>query len=266
VGASAVTAPENAALRVVVVKLGAKDILQSLSGHVYLRCCEHAEERRGEVDPERRPHLGVHGRAHGASGVHAHSRQGRLEDDVARDERTRAQPGEPVEAGPVGDGQDHDHEKERNEKLRDERDPGAARPRDRGRVTHGRMREPRVERSCADTDSNDCADELGGQVEERVRLRVRRAEGERAAGGFYPWQLGDKGRAERQRARRDRPHVGREGSAFRARVSPRAARWRETNSRRVRCREPCQKPWSDQRVGAYEIPAPRGCARRAPRP
>src|SRR5207245_10005091 len=95
-------------------------------------------------------------------------RPGRVGDDGARGERARGQPGDAVETGPVGDGQDHDHEKEGNEKLRDERDPGAARPRDRGRVTHGRMREPRVEHSCADTDSNDCADELGGYVEERV--------------------------------------------------------------------------------------------------
>src|SRR5215470_9943943 len=159
---------EDAALRVVVVELRAHHPSNSANGQVQLGGGEHAQERRGEVDPERRPDVSVYRRAHGSGGIHAHSGEGRLEDDKTRDEHARAQPSKAIEARVVGDGEDHGHQHERDEALREERLPNAALAWDGSGVVHVRLREPRTQKNCCNTNTDDRARKLSGHVKDHV--------------------------------------------------------------------------------------------------
>lgn len=70
----------------------------------------HAQNRSGEVDPDRLERSGVESRAKGARGVHGHAGNRGFEGDVEGDEGSGEVGGVAVEAGMVGDGKDGEHQ------------------------------------------------------------------------------------------------------------------------------------------------------------
>src|SRR5260370_37689708 len=103
---------ENAADVRWVVQLRAPDAPEAVHSNEKLGRQEHAEEWRGEVNPEGLRDVGKDRRPEAPGGVHAHARQRRLERDVYVYERAGAQTGKSSQAGRIRDVEGHQHHPE----------------------------------------------------------------------------------------------------------------------------------------------------------
>src|SRR5215467_4190285 len=81
-GGSSQAIAEDTSLAVLMMKLGAEDVLAPTESEVKLGSPQHSKRRRGEVDPQWHPRVSLYSRCEGPGRIHAHSGQGRLKADV----------------------------------------------------------------------------------------------------------------------------------------------------------------------------------------
>jgi len=103
----------------------------------YSSAQQHADQRCGEIDPEHRQRVRRHRGAEAACGIHAHSRQRRLDSDEERDQRAGTESSETRPSRRVGDHQHREHESEGDQRFGEKGDGASLRAGNGCDVIHG---------------------------------------------------------------------------------------------------------------------------------
>src|SRR4051794_17996908 len=108
-------AAEDAALSVTMMHLRAEYAIDSVSNAIDLTGSQHPYYWRSKVDPKRGPVLGQERGSETACWIHAHSRDGRFEDYIDRDEEASKYGGPFVQSPGIRYCQYGGHHEERDE-------------------------------------------------------------------------------------------------------------------------------------------------------